>query len=123
MINYGLYDTLDFGKYAGTPINELATINAMYIEWCVLNVEYFVIDKETIEFIKKIYPKFLTSEISNEVLNRKIETWNKIQDDFHSSNYYRYSDNESCSNWDNEYYNDNLDLDQQSPEWWDSLQP
>ena len=118
---YNLDSILNFGKYSGRILNDLATENAMYIEWCIINVEFFLINESTVEEIKKIYPRFLTSEKANEILNQKIEDWNDQQELEQERRSNKYSNNDNSSNWDNQYYNDGLDLDQQSPEWWDSL--
>lgn len=118
---YNLDTPLNFGKYRGRILKDVATENAMYIEWCIINVDFFLINESTANEIKKIYPRFLVSEKSNEVLNQKIEDWNDQQELEAERENNRYSDNDYSSNWDNEYYNDSLDLDQQSPEWWDSL--
>lgn len=118
----GLYDldsTFTFGKYKDRTLKDVSSENAMYIEWCIINVDFFIIDEFTAEQIKKKYPKFLSSEKANQILNKKIKEW----DDFvskkeESANYWA---NKESSNWNNEYYNDGLDTDQQSPEWWDNL--
>lgn len=116
---YNLDSPLNFGKYRGRILKDVAAENSMYIEWCIINVDFFLIDESTVDEIKKIYPRFLVSEKSNEVLNQKIEDWNDQQALEAKRKINRYNDYDS--NWNNEYYNDNLDLDQQSPEWWDSL--
>lgn len=118
---YNLDTPLNFGKYRGRTLRDLAAENAMYIEWCILNVSFFLIDESTVDEIKKIYPIFLASEKSNEILHQKIEHWNNQKDLEASRERNRSYDTDYSTNWDNEYYNDNLDLDQQSPEWWDSL--
>ena len=87
-----------------------------------MNVDFFLIDESTADEIKKIYPRFLSSEQSKEALNEKIELWNDLQEQEaeRENNKHSREDNYG-SNWNNDYYNDGLDLDQQSPEWWDSL--
>lgn len=120
---YELNSSFNFGQYKDRKLREVATENAKYIEWCILNVEYFVVSESTANEIKKIYPRFLTSERAKEVRNKKFEKWKlqKVEGKRRVSNSRRSSDDAYSSNWDNEYYNDALDTDQQSPEWWDSL--
>lgn len=123
MILYELDTHLEFGKYFGRTLIDIASENAMYIEWCINNVNYFVINDLAVEEIKKIYPKFLTAENSIINLKYKQKKWEEYVEIESKKNYDNdNSDYESeSSNWDNEFYNDSLDTDQQSPEWWDSL--
>lgn len=123
MILYELDTHLEFGKYFGRKLIDIASENAMYIEWCINNVNYFVITDLAVEEIKKKYPKFLTAENSIINLKYKQKKWDENVEIESKKNYENdNSDYESeSSNWDNEFYNDSLDTDQQSPEWWDSL--
>ncbi len=120
-MKYYYSDTIfNFGKYKGKTLKDIASEDIMYIEWCIMNIESFVMDKLTIEEIKKINLSFLSIQGPSEVLEDKIEEYNNDQlwqqqmEEDRELNGYE-------SDWTNEYYDDGLDLDQQSPEWWDSL--
>lgn len=83
---------------------------------------FFVISESTANEIKKIYSRFLSSEQAKEIMNEKFENWELQEEEEEEREYNRHSnDYDNGSNWDNEYYNDGLDIDQQSPELWDSL--
>ena len=121
---FELESHFDFGKYKNRKLIDVAIENAMYIEWCIINVKGFKISNESVIEIKKIYPKFLVDEKAVIILKNKQRSYEEYLE-IESKRNYDYDDNfdnnSSSSNWDNEYYNDSLDTDQQSPEWWDSL--
>lgn len=114
----------EFGKYKYRKLIDVANENAMYIQWCIVNLKGFVISNEAVTEIKKISPKFLVDEEAVIILKNKQRNYEEYLE-IESKRNYDYDDNfdnnSSSSNWDNEYYNDSLDTDQQSPEWWDSL--
>ncbi len=114
----------EFGKYKYRKLMDVANENAMYIQWCIVNLKGFVISNDVVTEIKKIYPKFLVDEEVIKILKNKQRIYEEYLE-IESKRNYDYDDNfdnnSSNSNWDNEYYDDSLDTDQQSPEWWDSL--
>ncbi|PZX91841.1 hypothetical protein DOS84_18735 [Flavobacterium aquariorum] len=114
----------EFGKYKYRKLIDVANENAMYIQWCIVNLKGFVISNEAVTEIKKIYPKFLVDEEAVIILKNKQRNYEEYLEIESKRNYDdddNFDNNSSSSNWDNEYYNDSLDTDQQSPEWWDSL--
>ncbi|MCF6133448.1 exodeoxyribonuclease X C-terminal domain-containing protein [Flavobacterium wongokense] len=117
---YYLDTIFNFGKYEGKTLKDVASEDIMYIEWCIMTVESFVMDKLTVDEIKKINAGFLSIEGPSEALEDKIEEYNNEQMWQQQREEDRQS-NDYGSNWNNEHYDDGLDLDQQSPEWWDSL--
>lgn len=117
---YYLDTILNFGKYQGKTLKDVATENIMYIEWCIMNLDNFAINDMTVDEIKKINAGFLSIEGPSERLKDKIEEWYDEQLWQQQKEEDRQS-NEYGTNWDSEYYDDNLDIDQQSPEWWDNL--
>ena len=119
---YDLNTRLNFGKYNGSTLEDVAEVNAMYIEWCIINVDFFLIDIPIAKEIKKNYPNFLDSEKGKKAYIKKIKNYLKERKERENYNDYRNNyENDFYSDYNNEYYNDNLDIDQQSPEWWDSL--
>ena len=117
---YDLDTILNFGKYKGKTLKDVASENIMYIEWCIMNVDFFVISSLTKNEIKEINAGFLCTEETNEKLLEKIDEyddeqlWQQQKEENRQSNEYE-------SNWDSEYYDDSRDLDEQNPEWYDSL--
>ena len=88
----------------------------MYIEWCIINVDSFLISHYVALEIKKKYSRFLFNVNSQRKLEEKTTEYWEYLDNKAQSEYI-----ERESNWDNDYYNDSLDIDQQDAEWWDSL--
>jgi len=42
----GLGDVLEFGKYAGTAIEDILNDDHDYIQWCLDNIKGFVLDSD-----------------------------------------------------------------------------
>ena len=138
---FELESLFDFGKYKNRKLIDVAIENAMYIEWCIINVKGFKISNESVIEIKKIYPKFLVDEEAIMILKKKQRSYDEHYSNLSSGSHWdgenwessldtdqqseewgdNYDDCSYGSKWDNENYNDSLDTDQQSPEWWDSL--
>lgn len=124
---YDLNSALNFGQYRDKILRDVAKENAKYIEWCIMNVEFFVISESTANQIKSIYPRFLISKPANDERLKKFELWKRyvLEEKRSASASARSFDEAYSSSRENEYlnedYNDALDTDQQSPEWWDSL--
>jgi hypothetical protein len=127
----------NFGKHAGKTLDEVAQSDAPYILWCVRIVSKFLISIEDLTTYQNKYPiyltgidmntgepvelhfnKFVLQESDIEMLNAK---WESYEDfiEMKSNADYDYYDNYSVDN--NPFYNDNLDMDQQDPEFWDSF--
>ncbi|HRZ97072.1 MAG TPA: hypothetical protein P5084_05910 [Paludibacter sp.] len=116
----------------------------------IVNIESLIMEPELLELHKKVYVKALTLTFKNpgEIKNFKLnfvqnvvkfyesEIFKIKQDEVKAHNlinnsnnnniviYEEYDDTESYeydNTTDSPYYNDNLDMDQQSPEFWDSI--
>tara|TARA_R100000935_G_scaffold42166_1_gene63846 strand:+ start:187 stop:1608 length:1422 start_codon:yes stop_codon:yes gene_type:complete len=114
---YDQLSYLNYGKYKGKQICEVELINPNYILWCVINLKHFTISNWS--FLKPkirkniLFYSALEKNIIKQEFTEKISTL--------QSNYYKYDNYQDESVMNSEYYNDNLDMDQQSPEFWDSL--
>jgi hypothetical protein len=125
----------NFGRNKGQTLEEVAKSDAQYILWCVRNIDKFLISKEDLLEYKNKYPINLPLTIKKPgqrgsitvnifniddsdlaILNKK---WESYED---------YVEMQSNADWDcyddysvgsNPFYNDNLDMDQQDPEFWD----
>ena len=65
-------DKINFGKYKGHTLDEIARIEAPYILWCVRNIDKFLIDKNLLIELGNKYAK----DINNVDKNGKvIDTW------------------------------------------------
>ena len=124
-----------FGKYKGYTLDYVATQNISYILWCVKNIEKFLISEEDLtEYCNKSKSNiisiltnpnedfvnsmalFLVSENDLIFLKKKWEDYEEYFE-MQSNADDDYYDDYSLDN--NPYYNDNLDMDQQDPEFWD----
>ena len=126
-----------FGKYEGSTLEQVAEENSHYILWCVLNIPKFLIyetdfkeysekysitipgvDVQTGEAVDCRLNCFNYGEGDLQHLRNKWEAYEEYMDLQSEADYSCYNDY-SVNN--NPYYNDNLDMDQQDPEFWDSL--
>jgi hypothetical protein len=124
-----------FGKYDGYTLDYVATNDISYILWCVRNIKKFLISEEELveycnkskskiisilsnpseDFVNSAFP-FLLSQNDLTLLNKKWEDYEEYIEMMDNADY-DYNDDYSVGN--NPYYNDNLDMDQQDPEFWD----
>jgi hypothetical protein len=125
----------NFGKHQGKTLDLVATTDAPYILWCFRNIDKFLISEELLNEYQNKYPCILSGTIVNtgdyfefdmnkyEVTQTDIELlqtkWMDYEDyiDIMDNADYDYFEDYSVGN--NPYYNDNLDMDQQDPEFWD----
>ena len=70
MKNYETTMVLNFGKYKGKTLLELARTNFAYIEWCILNIDRFYVKKAA---LKRLANRFKHIKLSDEIL-KVIET-------------------------------------------------
>ena len=116
MKEYSLNTEITFGKHYGSEIKKIIELDPGYIEWAIVNLEHFYLDATSISLLQN---KITVSEISLSINQRKMEEDNKTQSFTSHSQWDCYDDCDSV--YSNPYYNDNLDMDQQSQEFWDSL--
>jgi hypothetical protein len=124
-----------FGKHEGFTLEQVAKENSQYILWCVLNIPKFLIteadfqeysekypitlpgvDAQTGELVECRFNCFTYSESDLQHLRNKWEAYEEYVDLQSEADYSCYDDYSVDSN---PYYNDNLDMDQQDPEFWD----
>lgn len=111
MISYTIQTRLPFRKHKGKTVQEVLSIDMSYINFCLLKVNKFCMSPAVLNEIHSSIPAFT---ITQEEADRNIEKYliflrMESRDDL--SNY--YPDEEE-----NDYYNDNLDMDQQAEEFY-----
>lgn len=133
----------NFGKHKGLTLEEVAKIDARYILWCVLEIDKFLIEKDLFVSYGNKYPDLIEAFdpdikqnvfidfnefiVSEELLLLLEGRWNTYLDSYVRKSKTDYQDYDSYDDYDdysvgnNPYYNDNLDMDQQDPEFWDSF--
>jgi hypothetical protein len=121
----------DFGKYKGRTVDEVARINAPYILWCARIVDKFLMEESELLAYQRKYEQSIDTIccyndgeversynfylVTDEDLHQLREKWENYQNDMEDER----DDYPSVRN--NPYYNDNLDMDQQDPDFWDSF--
>lgn len=117
---YNLDSQFTFGKYEGKTIRQIVDLQPFYIDWCATNLEHFYISEDVIDEIKKIKPDFILSAEGQQKLDEKYANWECEQESY--QDYDDYDDRNADYNqtdWSN--YDDGLDMDQQSPEFWNQF--
>ena len=58
---YQLNSSLTFGKYKNKTLKEVACIDPMYIDWCLINLNYFTFSEDVLSQIINACPNFRIS--------------------------------------------------------------
>lgn len=48
---FSLTDRLNFGRYRGKTIKEIANSTPSYLEWCLKNVSWFKMDEKATQYV------------------------------------------------------------------------
>jgi hypothetical protein len=116
--------------------------NPKYLKWCIENINSFFIFPDDLEKLKttevKVFETFELIELEYDVIKyqpvyqtyvsqislkteqmnlQKYNAYTKMNANRNNDSY--YSESGSSTNW--AHYNDDLDIDQQSPEFWDQF--
>lgn len=141
---YNIDDKFNFGRNFGKSVRELLEVNPGYVDWVIRNVESFALSHDAFQQAKiitegKRFSKNEVVELSKEkqnfkILSEKLYGWdydfskddilqinnmkiNQINSDLEKS----YSDQSFHDDTDWSHYNDDLDMDQQSEEFWNQF--
>ncbi len=96
---------LNFGKYRGEALIDIARRDPDYINWCLENLDHFVIDDGTVDVLKRNSDYFPTPEADN-IRSNKLAY-------FYGGNYCSADDEDEYPD-DDEYYEDTADYYDQS---------
>lgn len=108
---YDLGTVFSFGKFNGLSLSKVLSIQPSYVNWCLENLDHFYISEESQFEIKSIYKDFAINE-------DKMCFETDEYDDFDCESNYEEA-YEDFTDWSN--YNDSLDMDQQSIEFWNQF--
>jgi hypothetical protein len=79
---YNINSLFTFGKHSGKKILHVANEDMGYINWCLINLDHFVVSDDTIEEIQKSILEFKLSDLAEQVRLQKIHTLeSEIEDD------------------------------------------
>lgn len=128
MKSYNLDTEFTFGKYTGKSIRQILDLQLPYIDWCAINLDDFYISKNVIMEIKKIKPGFSLSAEGTKIMIAKFEIYEQEQEEKEYYQNYGNSNENDINDSNADYnqtdwsdYNDNLDMDQQSIEFWNQF--
>ena len=126
-------DALTFGKYTGQTVEQVVSEDFNYFQFCLREADRFFckgkylieLSNSGYEFDKPTIEGYARKEIERRSYDEFMKLWNYVMEASTPSNpnYGNEDDNDDrYSDVDNNsHYNDNLDMDQQSQEYWDSL--
>lgn len=115
---YNLDTEFTFGKYQYKTIRQVIEIDFLYINWCVTNLEHFYIGSNVVNELQQINPDFKLTEVEQKILEDKHADWIQYLDEQAEwSN--AFDERSRAILGDN--YNDELDMDQQSQDFWEDL--
>lgn len=112
---YNLNTEFMFGKFKGKTLKEVTDAQITYLNWCSVNLEHFYLADDVISQIKELNPTFELSDEAKNSLNAKFQNWKAKQIQKNTP----YVSNDDLIDWSN--YNDDLDMDQQSPDFWNQF--
>ena len=71
---YNINDRFSFGKHTGKTILEVIGEDIGYINWCLINLDHFVISEDSVDEIKKCIPVIKLSDLAEQVRLQKMNT-------------------------------------------------
>lgn len=76
---YELESIFTFGKHIGKTLEEVYKINPSYVEWCVVNLDHFLLNEEVFDQLIELSPSFQFSQQALNILqtnwDREVEYW------------------------------------------------
>jgi len=114
---YDLNTEFTFGKYEGNTVRQILDLQPSYIDFCAINLDHFYITKNVITEIQTIKPDFSITSEGQQKLDEKYANWESEQED--ANDYNERNSNRDETDW--SHYNDNLDMDQQSEDFWNQF--
>lgn len=141
---YNIDDKFNFGRNFGKSVRELLEVNPGYVDWVIRNVESFALSHDAFQQAKiitegKRFSKNEVVELSKEkqnftILSEKLYGWdydfskedilqinNMKINQFNSDLEKPYTNQSFHDDTDWSHYNDDLDMDQQSEEFWNQF--
>lgn len=115
---------MGFGKHASESLRQVIDSDRSYVDWCLQNVDGFAMTDEAFSYFRSdgdTEASFHKSDDSAGHTARpclRDESDCEFEEDFYdnSGSAYDFDDADDGVNW--EFYDDNLDMDQQSEDFW-----
>lgn len=111
-----------WGKYNGMSISRVKSIDPQYLDFCIRHIVHFCVSFDILfDLSYYCYDTIVYNFVKHDFLKEKQRIDLEYKKPPYEKNKY-YSNSQSYSNiYDNPHYNDDLDMDQQSLEFWDSI--
>ena len=77
---YNLETKFEFGIYNQKTLNEVFNIDKSYVEWCLMNLDHFLIEDAVIDCIQIFNPEFKLTQEAEEVREAKLIEYCKAQE-------------------------------------------
>ena len=106
---YNLESIFTFGKFEGLTVSQVLINQPTYVNWCIENLDHFYILEQDQLIIKSIFKGFLINE---DKMIFEI-------DNFDTNSNYEADSYDDFTDW--SHYDDGLDMDQQSIEFWNQF--
>jgi hypothetical protein len=90
-----------FGKYKGRTVSETLDLSPSYIDWCMREVDRFILSESAMESIRKSHPRFRLSSVAIQKQAEKLQA-KALADE-------EQAEAESAAECDDECRSDNLD--------------
>jgi hypothetical protein len=95
--NHNIFSKITFGKYKGKSLYEIMQTNYGYVNWCIVNLNHFCLNKYTLNAIEIFFPNFELSDIAKKILDEKYVKWQR--EELRSQHDYDYEKPQSYENW------------------------
>ena len=131
---FNTYDSeLGFGRYEGRTIKQVYEIDRTYLEFCIRELEHFFLSANVINDLVIDNYQFSQETTDNYkqklcdyksgvfLLNRRDDDRDDERDEYERTGGGYDEDDWGGDIDNNSHYNDDLDMDQQSQEFWDNL--
>lgn len=71
MKSYNLETTFNFGMYKSKTLKEILNIDPGYVNWCIINLDHFLITDTVMDIIELFGPSFDLTVESAEIMKSK----------------------------------------------------
>jgi hypothetical protein len=104
---YNLTTEMTFGKHQGITIDEIITKDKNYISWCIINLDHFMISKDSLDEMKSKYSNFnLSKEAEEELKNKNELILAEAERDSNEEDYSDYEESRTFGNYSGSYAQD-----------------
>ncbi|WP_075557606.1 hypothetical protein [Parabacteroides timonensis] len=119
------YDStiIRWGKYNGMSISQIKSIDLQYLTFCIRSIVHFCVSFDILfDLSTYCYSDTIVYNFAkHDFLKEKQRIYIEYSKTLYETNKYSIDSQTDSDIYNNPYYNDDLDMDQQSLEFWDNL--